>query len=85
MVLQHKGTGEGYIVSGNYGKYVIAIQSMHITNPNEWWIITNEPKEKEKCWCDTHTNHNLWDLNESGWPFKWMKARFCPECGRKLW
>lgn len=39
MIIQHKGSGQGYIVTANYGKYAFAVQTMHVSNPDEWLIV----------------------------------------------
>ena len=35
-IVRHKSDGEAYIVTGNYGDYVIAVRQIHITNESEW-------------------------------------------------
>lgn len=41
-VIRNRGSGAGYIVTGNYGGYVVAIQQLTVTNPAEWLLVTNE-------------------------------------------
>lgn len=43
-IVRGKTTGLSYVVTDNYGQYVIATRVAHITNPNEWIKII---KDKE--------------------------------------
>ena len=35
-IVRHKESGRSYIVDANYSEYVIAMGTMHISNPSEW-------------------------------------------------
>ena len=39
MIIRHKGSSEGYIVTANYGNYAFAVRTMHVSNPSEWLIV----------------------------------------------
>lgn len=35
-IIQSKLDGKGYVVTGNYGNFAIAVKQMYISNPSEW-------------------------------------------------
>lgn len=35
-IVQHKGSGNSYVVVGNYGTFVTAVKEQNIMNPVEW-------------------------------------------------
>jgi hypothetical protein len=50
----------------------------------------HEPKEKPKCWCETHeissfvfVNDNALEMTAKLKSVK-LNTKFCPECGKKL-
>ena len=38
-IIKHKTQEQTYVVSGNYGSHVIAITSVHMSNPDEWDLV----------------------------------------------
>ena len=38
-IVRHRGSGEPYIVTGNFGQTVTAVRQAHITNPDEWEVV----------------------------------------------
>lgn len=38
-IVQHKMFGTMYIVTGNYGQHVTAVNTVDITNPSEWLVL----------------------------------------------
>ena len=38
-IIQHRLTGQTYVVTANYGKYAIAVRTMHVSNPAEWKLV----------------------------------------------
>ena len=42
-IVQGKASGEGYIVTGNYGDRVTAVRTVDITQPDEWELIAHGP------------------------------------------
>lgn len=48
-IVRHQYDDHGYVVTGNYGGRITAVQSVDITNPTEWELIdfqTNEVIER---------------------------------------
>jgi hypothetical protein len=41
-IVQHRGTGEAYIVIHNDGRTVTATRTRTVTNPQEWWLYTGK-------------------------------------------
>lgn len=39
-IVRNVGSGQVYIVTGNYGKRVTAVRTVDITNPPEWEVVT---------------------------------------------
>jgi hypothetical protein len=37
--IQSRLTGQHYLVTGNYGDVVLAVQVVHATHPDEWDIV----------------------------------------------
>lgn len=38
-VIRHKSGGDSLIVHANYGRFVIAVRTQHVSNPNEWEVV----------------------------------------------
>lgn len=38
-IIQHRSTGESYVVTANYGDYAIAVRTVHVSNPDEWLVV----------------------------------------------
>jgi hypothetical protein len=45
-LVRHASSGEVFVVTGNYGGRVTAVRSVDLTNPHEWYVVSNH-KEKE--------------------------------------
>ena len=45
-IIQSKLNGKGYVVTRNYGDYVIAIRQVNISNESEW-LKLNERQQDE--------------------------------------
>lgn len=43
-----KSSGLSYVVTDNYGDYVIAVRTQHITNPLEWEVIKADSQEQNQ-------------------------------------
>lgn len=45
-IIRHKTSSGASVVHDNYGRYVIAVRTAHVTNPDEWDLIVKQNKEK---------------------------------------
>ena len=43
-VVRHKDSGNGYIVTGNYGIMVSVVRTINIVNPKEWIVVSVNAK-----------------------------------------
>ena len=41
-VIRGCGSGIAFVVDAHYGDYVIAMKSMHVSNPSEWELCASE-------------------------------------------
>ena len=48
-IVQHVATGSSYVVDNNFGRYAIAVNTMHISNPSEWKILKPVPPKELNC------------------------------------
>lgn len=39
-IVRGKLSGESYVVTANYGDYVIAVRTAHLAQPSEWDLIS---------------------------------------------
>ena len=42
-IVRHKHASEAMVVTANYGRTVIAVRAVHMTNPDEWLLIERQP------------------------------------------
>jgi hypothetical protein len=45
-IVRHKSGSEGYIVTDNYGYFAIAVRTIHISNPNEWVLVSSNAAQQ---------------------------------------
>lgn len=38
-IIRNKATHASYVVTAAYGDYAIAVDSIHVSNPDEWVVI----------------------------------------------
>ncbi len=38
-VVRGKYTGDSFVVTANYGRYVIAVRTVQLNTPDEWYLI----------------------------------------------
>lgn len=38
-IIRHNGSGNSYVITSVYGEYAIAVDTIHVSNPNEWSIV----------------------------------------------
>jgi hypothetical protein len=41
-VIRGCGSGTAFVVDAHYGDFVIAMKSMHVSNPSEWELCASE-------------------------------------------
>jgi len=44
-IIQNRGLGTGYVVTGCYGDYAIAVRTVHASNPSEWLVLRQRQGE----------------------------------------
>ena len=47
-IVRGKCSGTSYVVDAHYGSFVIAANTAHVTNPEEWELCTSEKGEAKK-------------------------------------
>ncbi len=45
-IIRHVNSINACVVTGNYGEYVVAVKTYHVTNPNEWELVKRRKVEK---------------------------------------
>lgn len=45
-IIRHVEDNHSVIVTGNYGKYAIAVSTLHVVNPEEWHLVSKNQFEK---------------------------------------
>lgn len=50
MIIRHVPTtlGSHWIVTGNYDSHVTAVDTVDVTNPEEWEVLTDVTEEKDR-------------------------------------
>lgn len=38
-IVRPRWSGNSYVVTGNYGDFVLAVRTVHMANPEEWDLI----------------------------------------------
>jgi hypothetical protein len=46
-VIRGCGSGTAFVVDAHYGDFVIAMKSMHVSNPSEWELCASKTKESQ--------------------------------------
>jgi hypothetical protein len=41
-VIRNSGSSTAFVVDAHYGDFVIAMKSMHVSNPSEWVLCASE-------------------------------------------